>query len=91
MKKLLPAVVLATFGVFSLWVTATRGYFGFLHLAAGDRWGLQIFLDLCIAIAVANLWLVRDARERGIRAWPYVLGTLPFGSLSILVYMVRRR
>lgn len=89
-RTLSAAIVLLAFTAFSLWVIATQGYFGFLHLARAEPWGLQLLLDLAIALAFGLTWLVRDARARGLTAWPYVVATLAVGSISILAYVVIR-
>src|SRR5690349_14973424 len=54
------ALVLAGFGAFSVWVVASHGYFGFLTLAAHDRWALQMLLDLVIACSFAIGWMRGD-------------------------------
>jgi hypothetical protein len=84
------ALVLAGFGAFSIWVVATQGYFGFLELAGRERWGLQMLLDLVIALSVAVGWMRGDARKRGIAIWPYVIATVLLGSIGVLAYCVRR-
>jgi hypothetical protein len=84
------AILLAGFGALSIWVVATRGYTGFLELAGRERWALQMLLDLVIALAFAFSWVRRDARARGIAAWPYAVATVLLGSIGILAYCVRR-
>jgi hypothetical protein len=86
----LAAIVLAGFGAFSIWVVATQGYFAFLGLAGREPWGLQMLLDLVIALIVAFGWLRSDARRRGIAAWPFAIATIALGSIGILAYCVRR-
>lgn len=89
-KALIALLVLATFGAFSLWVVFTRGYVGFLTLSAREPWALQMLLDLVIACSFVIAWMVRDARKHGIAVWPYIAMTIPFGSIGVLVYLVRR-
>ncbi|MBX3191099.1 MAG: hypothetical protein KF819_29145 [Labilithrix sp.] len=90
MKKMLPALVLVPFTVFSAMVIAKEGYFGFITLALREPWGMQVLLDLCIALSLVATWIHRDARERGIVAWPWLL-SLPFvGSIGALGYLVWR-
>jgi hypothetical protein len=84
------AIVLAGFGAFSIWVVATQGYTGFLSLAGREPWGLQMLLDLVIALTIAFGWLRSDARRRGIAAWPFFIVTIALGSIGILGYCVRR-
>ena len=89
MKAVL-SLVLVVFTAFSLWVCFGEGYFGWLQLAYRDRWALQMLLDLTIALFLCSSWLVRDARSRGIAAWPYVAGTVALGSIAVLFYLIRR-
>ena len=90
MKKILPALLLVPFTVYSTLVIVEHGYFGFLTLAAREPWGMQMLLDLSIALFLLGAWLRRDARERGLPALPYLV-MLPFlGSIAALGYLVHR-
>ena len=51
----------------------------------------QVLLDLVIVCALAISWMLRDAREHGRRAWPYVLLTLAAGSFGPLLYLLIER
>ena len=82
--------VLVAFTVFSTVVTVEHGYFGFLGVAAGSDWGLQVFLDLSIAIALFSVWMSKDARVHGIARLPYFIGLLTLGSISALAYLLHR-
>ncbi|MBX3207327.1 MAG: hypothetical protein KF764_19930 [Labilithrix sp.] len=89
MKKIVPALVLAPFAVFSTIVAAENGVVGFVPLALREPWGMQMLLDLTIAMFLIGSWIRRDARRHGIPALPYVL-SLPLGSLAVLAYLVHR-
>lgn len=84
------ALVLAAFTAFSLWVVYVDGPLGFLSLARREPWGMQLLLDLCISAFIALSWIIRDARQRKIAAWPYVAATMLVGSIGLLSYLVRR-
>ena len=86
----LAAVVLVAFTAFSLWVVAEDGLLGFVTLAGREPWGLQMLLDLVLAFTMLAGFLVRDARARGLSAWPYVLLIAGTGSIGALAYLVRR-
>lgn len=91
MKRiLLPLAVLIPFAAFSIWLCVTAGYFGFVHLAAREPWALQLLLDVAIACTVCSIWMVRDARARGVIVWPYLVATLFLGSIGVLAYAVMR-
>jgi hypothetical protein len=85
------ALVLAAFGAFSVWVVAGHGFTGFLSLVRREPWGLQMLLDLGIALSFAIGWMRHDAKKRGIKAWPYVALTIATGSIGVLIYFVRAR
>jgi hypothetical protein len=86
----LALVVLVPFLAFSLHLVETQGYLGFLYLAARERWGLQMLLDLVISCSLVLTWLVPDARRRGLASWPWIALTLTLGSIGLLGYLVRR-
>ncbi|MDC0671870.1 hypothetical protein [Nannocystis radixulma] len=91
MKKFAPLLILVVFTLFSVVVVLRHGYFGFITLALREPWAMQMLLDLAIALFLVAGWLRRDARTRGIEAWPYLVA-LPFlGSISPLAYLVHRR
>jgi hypothetical protein len=91
MKKIaIPLVVLLAFSAFSLWVVATKGYFGFLTLARDEPWGLQVLLDVAISCFLYSTWMVRDARERKLPVAPYLVAMLFLGSIGALAYLVHR-
>jgi nitrate reductase NapE component len=87
---LVASLVLAVFGVFSIWVVATHGYFGFIALAGREPWALQMLIDLVISAAFAVGWMIGDARKRRIATWPYIVATVLLGSIGVLAYCVRR-
>lgn len=84
------ALYLALFLTYSLWVVSGHGLLGFLSLAGREPWALQLLLDLVTALVIASAWMVRDARARGIRTWPFTLLTLTCGSIGLLGYLVWR-
>jgi hypothetical protein len=86
----LPLTLLVGFTGFSLWLVAGESPIGFLTLARDEPWGLQVLLDLVLALSLFLTWMRRDARARGIPAWPYFVGTLLLGSPGALAYLVHR-
>lgn len=83
-------VVLAAFGAYSVHVVLAHGYFGFLAVAAREPWGMQMLLDLTIAVTLFTCWMIPDARRRGIAWWPYLAACVALGSIGALAYLVRR-
>ena len=82
--------VFAAFSIYTAIVVLNHGYTGFLELALTGGWGAQVFIDLCIALVLFTIWMVPDAREHGIPAWPYFLAILTTGSVGALAYLVHR-
>ena len=91
--KLRTFFVIAVFAAFTIYTTIVvmnHGYTGFIELALAGGWGAQMFIDLVIALLLFTIWMVPDARERGIPFVPYVLAILATGSVGALAYLVHR-
>lgn len=84
-------IVLVAFSVFTDILVYKDGYTGFLILAARDNWGLQMLLDVSISIGLFTLWMIPDARRRGITPWPYLIACVGLGSIGALAYLVHRQ
>lgn len=89
-RSLLALGVLVPFFTFSVWVSLHHGWLGFVDTAVHGGWETQIFFDLVIALVVASTVVVRDARRRGLRAWPWLVATALLGSIGTLGYFVYR-
>ncbi|WP_218079704.1 DUF2834 domain-containing protein [Anthocerotibacter panamensis] len=66
------------------------GYFGIIEPHFRSWGGGQVLTDLVILAVLACIWMVRDARERGLTAWPFIVITLFAGSFGPLLYLVMR-
>lgn len=84
------AAVTGGFGVLTAVALAEAGYWGILEPHFRSWGGAQVFADLVILAVLAMLWMVRDARRRGARVWPYVVLTLAAGSFGPLLYLAAR-
>ncbi len=82
--------VLAAFGVLTALALMDVGFLGILEPHFRSWGGAQVFVDLVIACLLACIWMIGDARERGMSAWPFVLLTLVAGSFGPLLYLVVR-
>ncbi len=85
--------IFCAFFAYTAWVAWQRDPPLLEYLAAlrSGTWGAQILVDLAISLGLVCTWLIRDARQRGRRAWPWVLATPFFGSLAPLLYLALRR
>lgn len=82
--------VFVAFTAYSVWVVLGHGYTGFIELALAESWGMQMLVDLGIALVLFTFWMVPDGRARGIPTWPYLLGIVTLGSIGALGYLVHR-
>jgi hypothetical protein len=88
----LPALllVIVVFGALSAIALMDAGYLG-IFLPHFQSWGAgQVLADLAILGVLSCFWMVADARERGLTAWPFVILTLVAGSFGPLFYLVLR-
>jgi hypothetical protein len=83
-------LVLADFTAFSAYALWHYGYVGLFEQAFANLATGQVFVDLCIALSLIVIWMVGDARERGIGVLPYLLATALLGSIGPLLYLIRR-
>lgn len=82
--------VLLLFGAYSTYVVLTEGYTGFITLAMAEAWGMQVLLDLTIALVLFATWMFADAKREGISAVPYFVAMLFLGSIGALGYLIHR-
>ena len=50
-----------------------------------------MLLDLAIALALFGGFVIKDAREKNLRAWPWLIAMLVLGSIGALPYLLYRR
>ena len=84
------SIVLIDFLALTAYAVSQVGYLGILEAGLASWGSAQIFADLVIACSLAVVWMVVDARERGLNPWPYVGVTLFAGSFGPLLYLLRR-
>lgn len=89
-RQLLIGAVLLAFTAFSLVVIGEVGYFGLWQAGFASNASLQILLDLCLACGLGGLWLIGDAKRRGVTAWPWLIAVLVLGSIGLLGYLFLR-
>ncbi len=89
-KQILLWLVLIDFAALTAYAVMQHGYLGFFELAMANWATRLLFVDLCIALSLIAVWMVRDAHERGASFWPYLVLTLSFGAAGPLLYLIRR-
>jgi len=89
-RSIMLLLVIATFGLLSALALQDVGYFGIIAPHFRSWGGAQVFADLTILAVLFCIWMVRDARRRGVAAWPFILMTVFLGSFGPLFYLVAR-
>ena len=84
------AAVVVGFAVLSALALMDVGYFGIIEPHFRSWGAAQVFTDLVILAVLACVWMVGDARERGLSVWPFIAITLVAGSFGPLLYLVAR-
>lgn len=83
-------IVWLAFSAFTLEVLAEWGIAGFLGATLANGATLQVGIDLVIMVTLFLLWMIGDARERGINPWPFVLLACGLGSIGAMAYLLWR-
>ncbi len=89
-KVFVLVAVTAAFGVLTAIALADVGPWGIVEPHFKSWGAAQVFWDLVIIAVLAVIWMVRDARARGVNPWPFVLLTLIAGSFGPLLYLIVR-
>jgi len=87
--------IFLAFAAYTIWAVLEVGYSGLFLNPVPSIGGLpigplQILLDLVIMAGIVLGWMVGDAKRRNINPWPFVVITLPLGSIGPLLYLLRR-
>lgn len=83
-------MVLVDFAALSAYAVWQYGYVGVFERMFANTATTLAFVDLTIALSLIVIWMVGDARQRGIGVAPYVLLTVFTGSVGPLLYLIRR-
>ncbi len=89
-KQIVLWVVLLDFVALTAYAVYQQGYMAFYDNIFGSPIGVQLGVDLVLALGLALTWMWNDARERGAAFWPYLLVTCVLGTIGPLVYLIRR-
>jgi hypothetical protein len=89
-RTLLIATLLA-FGALTAVALVHHGYFGIFALHFQTWGGMQVLIDLVIALTLVLVWMWHDARATGRNVWPWIVATLALGSFGPLLYLLTRK
>jgi hypothetical protein len=89
-RTLLLALVLAAFTAYTGYAVAVHGYVGFFEALMSSAAGIQVLLDLVIALTLVLVWMAGDAQQRGLPFWRYAAVCVFLGSIGPLAYLIHR-
>ena len=81
------AAVFVAFSILTGVAAAEYGYIGIFEAGFRDSASMQVFFDLVISVSLFGIWMLIDARKRGVTVWPYLIAIPAVGSLAPLVYL----
>ncbi|HYB98089.1 MAG TPA: DUF2834 domain-containing protein [Candidatus Limnocylindrales bacterium] len=82
--------VLAEFAAFTGYVLYHYGVVGLFEAATANAATMQIMFDLVLALTFFTIWMIGDARQKGINPLPYLMLVLTTGSIGAMIYLIRR-
>ena len=91
MARILLVVTLVLFGALTSVAVWHHGYRGIFETMFQSWAGVQVLVDLVIALVLVLVWMWRDALVLKRSVWPYVLITLVAGSFGPLLYLLTRK
>lgn len=84
-------ITLIAFGLLTGYAAVEASWDGVVALFEDSNlWTIQLMCDFLIALSITAVWMVRDARRRGMSATPYIVLTFTTGSFGPLLYLLRR-
>ncbi len=91
MTRPLLILVFIAFAALSAVAVWQHGIVGIFAWQLQNTAGLQVLVDLVIALGLFCVWMWRDATAHGRRPLPWVVLTLLVGSFGPLLYLLTRR
>lgn len=88
--KIVLLVVTLLFSILTalaVWQNGVRGIFEHQFKNFG---GIQVWVDLVIALTIFMVWMWRDAKATNRNPWPWIIITLAAGSFGPLLYLLFR-
>jgi hypothetical protein len=90
LKRFLLWFLFIDFVAFSSWVMWQVGYIGIWQAGFESPASLQILLDLVICCLLITSWIKKDAEQRGVNPYPWIIATVFSGSIAPLAYLLVR-
>lgn len=92
-NRILAFIVFADFVALTIWAMHSMSWdlAAMWAAATSSPIGIQIAIDLVVALCMVMGWMWKDAKLRGMNPIPFVVATLVAGSIAPLFYLVVRR
>jgi hypothetical protein len=87
---LIPVLAFLAFTIFSIEVVVADGILGFVPFVSNENWGMQMMLDIVLAVAGFLVLAGPEAKRLDIPFAPYVVASLALGSVGVLAFFVHR-
>jgi hypothetical protein len=88
MRKAILITVVCAFAILTGLALWRHGYWGIIAPHFQSFGAGQVFADLVIALSLAMLWMVKDAKKTGRNPTGWILLTLTLGSFGPLIYLL---
>ena len=88
MKKIILATTLIAFLTLTAAAAWQFGYLGIFVYQFQNLAGIQVLVDLVIALTLFLVWMWRDAKASARNPWPWLILTLSTGSIGALIYVL---
>ena len=88
MKRIVLIVTLVVFLILTTMAVSQHGYLGIFKQQFQSYGGMQVLVDLVIALVLFLVWMWNDAKSAGRNPLPWLLLTLVSGSIGALIYLL---
>ncbi len=89
MRSFALAAVLLDFVALTVWAILNTSWVAFIELVSSPM-GIQVCVDLTVALIFSSVWIYRDAKARGVNPVPWLVLTWTTGSPGPLAYALSR-
>ena len=86
--KLILLVVTILFAIITVLAVLQNGILAIFEYQFKNYGGVQVWVDLFIALSLFLVWMWFDAKEKNRNPWPWILITLFAGSFGPLLYLL---
>ncbi|HRG47780.1 MAG TPA: DUF2834 domain-containing protein [Leptospiraceae bacterium] len=88
--KMVLLVITVLFFLLTALAVWQNGVLGIFEHQFKNFGGIQVWVDLFIALSIFMVWMWRDAKATNRNPWPWIILTLAAGSFGPLFYLLFR-